>query len=143
MPLDPDFKEDWNHRQLRAGVHPLTSKTVMLGAARSGLYDVYSSHSAQIGSFFYHFAPLDDYFKSDEFEDFYPVALKYLRNPKTEKLAAIPRHMDARVQHSNVYYAHGLKTAATWDDLIHVSETLTRDGHHGLVVPAKAARRRR
>lgn len=50
---------------------PLTSKTVTLGAARSGLYDVYSTHTAQIGSFFNHFAPLDEYFKSDELEDFY------------------------------------------------------------------------
>jgi multiple sugar transport system substrate-binding protein len=39
---------------------PLTSKTVTLGAARSGLYDVYSTHTAQIGSFFNHFAPLDE-----------------------------------------------------------------------------------
>jgi spermidine/putrescine-binding protein len=38
---------------------PLTSKTVTLGAARSSLYDVYSTHTAQIGSFFNHFAPLD------------------------------------------------------------------------------------
>ena len=30
---------------------PLTSKTVTLGAARSGLYEVYSTHTAQIGSF--------------------------------------------------------------------------------------------
>ena len=118
---------------------PLTSKTVTLGAARSGLYDVYSTHTAQIGSFFNHFAPLDEYFKSDELEDFYPVALKYLRNPKTEKLAAIPRNMDARVQYyrKDVYDAHGLKPAVTWDDLIHVSQTLTGDGHYGLVVPGQ------
>ena len=121
---------------------PLTSKTVTLGAARSGLYDVYST-PGQIGSFFNHFAPLDEYFKSDELEDFYPVALKYLRNPKTEKLAAIPRNMDARVQYyrKDVYDAHGLKPAATWDDLIHVSQTLTGDGHTALSCPAKAIRR--
>jgi multiple sugar transport system substrate-binding protein len=118
---------------------PLTSKTVTLGAARSGLYDVYSTHTAQIGSFFNHFAPLDEYFKTVELEDFYPVALKYLRNPKTEKLAAIPRNMDARVQYyrKDVYDAHGLKPAATWDELIHVSQTLTGDGHYGLVVPGQ------
>jgi ABC-type glycerol-3-phosphate transport system substrate-binding protein len=118
---------------------PLTSKTVTLGAARSGLYDVYSTHTAQIGSFFNHFAPLDEYFKTAELEDFYPVALKYLRNPKTERLAAIPRNMDARVQYyrKDVYDAHGLKPAATWDDLIHVSQTLTGDGRYGLVVPGQ------
>ena len=146
MPLDPDFKKDWNHRQLRpAGVHLLTSKTVVLGAARSGLYDVYSTHSAQIGSFFYRFAPLDDYFKSDELEDFYLVALKYLRNPKAKRSPPLfpvtwtpACNMTARTS-----TAHGFKTAAAWDDLIHVSETLTCVGHHGLVFPAKAARRRR
>ena len=41
---------------------PLTSKIVTLGAARSGLYDVYSTHTAQIGSFFNYFAPLNEYF---------------------------------------------------------------------------------
>jgi multiple sugar transport system substrate-binding protein len=118
---------------------PLTSKTVTLGAARSSLYDVYSTHTAQIGSFFNHFAPLDEYFKSSELEDFYPVALKYLRNPKTDKLAAIPRNMDARVQYyrKDVYDAHGLKPAVTWDDLVHVSQILTGGGHYGLVVPGQ------
>ncbi len=118
---------------------PLTSKTVTLGAARSDLYDVFSTHTAQIGSFFNYFAPLDEYFKSADLEDFYPVALKYLRNPKGEKLAAIPRNMDARVQYyrKDVYDAHNLKPAATWDDLVHVSQTLTGGGHYGLVVPGQ------
>ena len=31
---------------------PLTTKTVTLGAAGSDLYDVFSTHTAQIGSFF-------------------------------------------------------------------------------------------
>jgi ABC-type glycerol-3-phosphate transport system substrate-binding protein len=37
----------------------------------------------------------------------------------------------------DVYDAHGLKPAATWDDLIHVSQALTGDGHYGLVVPGQ------
>lgn len=47
--------------------------------------------------------------------------------------------MDARVQYyrKDVYDAHGLKPAATWDDLIHVSETLTGDNHYGLAVPGQ------
>ena len=67
------------------------------------------------------------------------MSLKYLRNPKTDKLAAIPRNMDARVQYyrKDVYDAHGLKPAVTWDDLVHVSQTLTGGGHYGLVVPGQ------
>ena len=47
--------------------------------------------------------------------------------------------MDARVQYyrKDVYDAHGLKPAVTWDDLIHVSQTLTGGGHYGLVVPGQ------
>ena len=37
----------------------------------------------------------------------------------------------------DVYDAHGLEPAVTWDDLIHVSQTLTGDGHYGLVVPGQ------
>lgn len=118
---------------------PMTSKEVTLGAAHSNLYDVYSTHTAQIGSFFNHFAPLDAYFTASELEDFCPVALKYLRNPKTDKLAAVPRNMDARVQYcrKDVYDAHSLKPTATWDDLVHISQTLTGEGHYGLVVPGQ------
>ena len=52
---------------------PLTTKTVTLGAAGSDLYDVYSTHTAQIGFFFNYFAPLNEYFSADELKDFYPV----------------------------------------------------------------------
>lgn len=118
---------------------PLTSKEVTLGAARSSQYDVYSTHTARIGSFFHYFEPLNTYFTEEELKDFYPVSLKYLTDPKTGNLAAIPRNMDARVQYyrSDVYDEHGLKPAATWDDLVNVSEKLTGGGHYGLVVPGQ------
>ena len=47
--------------------------------------------------------------------------------------------MDARVQYcrKDVYDAHSLKPTATWDDLVHVSQTLTGEGHYGLVVPGQ------
>lgn len=118
---------------------PLTSKEVTLGAARSGQYDVYSTHTARIESFFNYFEPLDKYFSASELEDFYPVTLKYLQNPKTGKLAAIPRNVDARVQYyrSDVYAAQNLQPARTWDDLIEVSRKLTGGGHYGLVLPGQ------
>ena len=53
---------------------PLTTKTVTLGAAKSDLYDVFSTHTAQIGSFFNYFAPLNEYFSADDLKDFYEVA---------------------------------------------------------------------
>ncbi len=118
---------------------PLTSKEVTLGAARSAQYDVYSTHTAQIGSFFNYFEPLDSYFSASELADFYPVAMKYLIDPKTGKLAAIPRNVDARVQYyrNDVYDAHHLQPAKTWDELVTVSQALTGDGHYGLVVPGQ------
>jgi ABC-type glycerol-3-phosphate transport system substrate-binding protein len=118
---------------------PMTSKEVTLGAARSDLYDVYSTHTAQIDSFFNYFEPLDEYFKASELEDFYPVSVKYLTNPKTGKLAAIPRNMDARVQYyrTDVYEEHGVKPAVTWEDLVEVGKKLTGGGHYGLVVPGQ------
>ena len=118
---------------------PLTSKEVTLGAARSTQYDVYSTHTAQIGSFFDYFEPLDPYFSASELADFYPVAMKYLINPKTGKLAAIPRNVDARVQYyrKDAYDAHNLQPAKTWDELVNVSQALTGDGHYGLVVPGQ------
>ena len=63
---------------------PLTTKTVTLGAAGSDLYDVFSTHTAQIGSFFNYFAPLNDYFSSDDLKDFYEVGVKYLRRSEDQ-----------------------------------------------------------
>jgi ABC-type glycerol-3-phosphate transport system substrate-binding protein len=118
---------------------PLTSKVVTLGAARSSQYDVYSTHTAQIGSFFGYFEPLNTYFTEAELADFYGVSLKYLTDPKTGHLAAAPRNMDARVQYyrKDVYEEKGLKPAVTWEDLIDVSQKLTGGGHYGLVVPGQ------
>ena len=118
---------------------PMTSKEVTLGAARSAEYDVYSTHTAQIGSFFNYFEPLNKYFLASELSDFYPVAMKYLTDPKTGELAAIPRNVDARVQYyrTDIYDAHNLKPAVTWDDLVHVSQAITGGGHYGLVVPGQ------
>lgn len=118
---------------------PLTSKTVTLGAARSNEYDVFSTHTAQIGSFFNYFQPMNKYFTDAELADFYPVTMKYMTDPKSGHIAAIPRNVDARVQYyrSDVYDQHNLKAAVTWDDLVHVSQTLTGDGHYGLVVPGQ------
>ena len=118
---------------------PLSSKVVTLGAARSSQYDVYSTHTALIESYFHYFEPLNKYFSDSELADFYPVTLKYLTNPKTGDLVAIPRNVDARVQYyrKDVYDEHGLKAAVTWEDLISVSQKLTGGGHYGLVVPGQ------
>ena len=118
---------------------PLTAKVVTLGAARSAEYDVFSTHTAQIGSYFNYFEPLNKYFSASELGEFYPVAMKYLTDPKTGRIAAIPRNVDARIQYyrTDAYDAHNLKPAVTWDDLVHVSQTLTGDGHYGLVVPGQ------
>lgn len=118
---------------------PMTSKEVTLGAARSTQYDVYSTHTAQIGAFFNYFLPLNKHFGSSDLKDFFPVSLKYLTNPKTGDLAAIPRNVDARVQfyRSDLYQDKGLKPAATWDDLVSVSQALTGGGRYGLVVPGQ------
>lgn len=109
---------------------PLTSKTVTLGAARSNEYDVFSTHTAQIGSFFNYFEPMNKYYTDAELADFYPVTLKYMTDPKTGHIAAIPRNVDARTQYyrSDIYDQHNLKPAVTWDDLVHVSQTLTGGG---------------
>ena len=118
---------------------PMTSKEVTLGAARSSQYDVFSTHTAQIGSFFGYFEPLNKYFSASDLEDFFPVAIKYLENPKTGGLAAIPRNMDSRVQYyrTDVYGEHGLKPAVTWEDLIANTQKLTGGGHYGLVLPGQ------
>ncbi len=118
---------------------PLTAKVVTLGAARSAEYDVFSTHTAQIGSYFNYFEPLNKYFSASELGEFYPVAMKYLTDPKTGRIAAIPRNVDARIQYyrTDAYDAHNLKPAVTWDDLVHVSQTLTGDGHYGLVLPGQ------
>jgi hypothetical protein len=118
---------------------PLTAKVVTLSAARSSQYDVYSTHTAQIDSYFNHFAPLNTYFSDSELAEFYPVAVKYLRDPKTGNLAAIPRNMDSRVQYyrSDIYQEKGLKPAETWEELVDVGLKLTGNGHYGLVVPGQ------
>ena len=118
---------------------PMTSKEVTLGAARSPQYDVYSTHTAQIGSFFNYFEPLNKYFSSSELEDFFPVAIKYLTDPKSGGIAAAPRNVDARVQYyrKDMYDAKNLKPAETWDDLVKGSQALTGGGHYGLVVPGQ------
>lgn len=79
---------------------PLTAKVVTLGAARSAEYDVFSTHTAQIGSYFNYFEPLNKYFSASELGEFYPVAMKYLTDPKTGRIAAIPRNVDARIQYT-------------------------------------------
>jgi multiple sugar transport system permease protein len=38
---------------------------------------------------------------------------------------------------SDVYGAHNLQPAKTWDELVNVSQALTGDGHYGLVVPGQ------
>jgi multiple sugar transport system substrate-binding protein len=118
---------------------PLTTKVVTMASARSNLYDVISTHTAQIDSFFNYFAPLNEYFKEDDLKDFYKVGVDYLIDPKTKNLAAIPRNMDSRTQYyrSDVYGEHGLKPAVTWDDLAEVSRKLTGNGYYGLVVPGQ------
>jgi multiple sugar transport system substrate-binding protein len=117
----------------------MTSKEVTLGAARSTQYDVYCTHTAQIGAFFNYFLPLNKYFSSSDLKDFFPVSLKYLTNPKTGDLAAIPRNVDARVQYyrTDLYQEKSLKPAVTWDDLVQVSQALTGGGRFGLVVPGQ------
>lgn len=118
---------------------PMTSKEVTLGAARSAQYDVYSTHTAQIGAFFNYFLPLNKHFSSSDLNDFFPVSVKYLTNPKTGELAAIPRNVDARVQfyRTDLYGDKGLKPATTWDELVSVSQALTGGGRYGLVVPGQ------
>ncbi|BCP55261.1 putative amino-acid ABC transporter periplasmic-binding protein y4oP [Kaistia sp. 32K] len=118
---------------------PLTTKVVTLGAARSNLYDVFSTHTAQIDSFFNYFGALNEYFSEEDLKDFYKVGVDYLVNPKNGHLAAIPRNMDARTQYyrSDVYEEKGLKAAVTWEDLVEVSQKLTGDGRYGLVVPGQ------
>ena len=122
---------------------PLTAKVVTLGAARSAEYDVFSTHTAQIGSYFNYFEPLNKYFSASELGEFYPVAMKYLTDPKTGRIAAIPRNVDARIQYyrTDAYDAHNLKPAVTWDDLVHVSQTLTGTAITGWLCLAKAIRR--
>lgn len=96
---------------------PLTSKEITLAAARSAQYDVYSTHTAQIGAFFSSFEPLNHYVSSTDLADFFSVSLKYLTNPESGELAAIPRNIDAR---SRYYRAdlYGLMPAKTWDELV-------------------------
>lgn len=57
---------------------PLTSNKITLASARSAQYDVYSTHTAQIGAFFSSFEPLNHYFSSADLAEFFPVSLKYL-----------------------------------------------------------------
>ena len=118
---------------------PLSSKVVTLGAARSSQYDVYSTHTALIESYFNYFDPMNSYFSDSELAEFFPVTLKYLTNPRTGDIAAIPRNVDARVQfyRKDIYDEHGLKPAVTWEDLVDVSQKITGDGHYGLVVPGQ------
>lgn len=118
---------------------PLSSKVVTLGAAKSNQYDVYSTHTALIESYFNTFDPLNSYFTDAELADFFPVTLQYLKNPKTDQLAAIPRNVDARTQfyRKDVYDENGLSAAVTWDDLVNVSQKITGNGHYGLVVPGQ------
>lgn len=118
---------------------PLTSKEVTLAAARSAQYDVYSTHTAQIGAFFSSFEPLNHYFSSTDLADFFPVSLKYLTNPENGELAAIPRNIDARSQYyrTDLYQAHGVAPAKTWDELVDVGKKLTGGGRYGLVLPGQ------
>jgi ABC-type glycerol-3-phosphate transport system substrate-binding protein len=99
---------------------PLTSKEITLAAARSTQYDVYSTHTAQIGAFFPHFEPLNNYFDAAE-------------------LAAIPRNMDARTQYyrRDLYEAAGVQPAKTWDELVTIGQQLTSGGKFGLVLPGQ------
>lgn len=118
---------------------PMTSKEITLAAARSTQYDVYSTHTAQIGAFFAHFEPLNRYFASSELADFFPVSLKYLTNPANGDLAAIPRNMDARTQfyRKDLYQAAGLQPPKTWDDVIDAGTKLSHGGQFGLVLPGQ------
>jgi ABC-type glycerol-3-phosphate transport system substrate-binding protein len=118
---------------------PLTSKEITLAAARSTQYDVYSTHTAQIGAFFPHFEPLNNYFDAAELADFVPVAIQYLTNPATGELAAIPRNMDARTQYyrRDLYEAAGVQPAKTWDELVTIGQQLTSGGKFGLVLPGQ------
>jgi ABC-type glycerol-3-phosphate transport system substrate-binding protein len=118
---------------------PLTSKEITLAAARSTQYDVYSTHTAQIGAFFPHFEPLNNHFSASDLEDFFPVAIKYLTNPANGELAAIPRNMDSRTQYyrTDLYEKSSLRPAKTWDELIDVGQKLTGGGQFGLVLPGQ------
>lgn len=118
---------------------PLTSKEITLAAARSTQYDVYSTHTAQIGAFFPHFEPLNNYFPQSDLDDFFPVSLKYMTNPATGELAAIPRNMDSRSQYyrTDLYQAAGVQPAKTWDELVDVGQKLTAGGQFGLVLPGQ------
>ncbi len=82
---------------------------------------------ALIESYFNTFDPLNSYFTDAELADFFPVTLQYLKNPKTDQLAAIPRNVDARTQfyRKDVYDENGLSAAVTWDDLVNVSQKIT------------------
>jgi multiple sugar transport system substrate-binding protein len=118
---------------------PLTSKEITLAAARSTQYDVYSTHTAQIGAFFPHFEPLNNHFDAADLADFVPVAIQYLTNPATGELAAIPRNMDARTQYyrRDLYEAAGVQPAKTWEELVSVGQQLTSGGKFGLVLPGQ------
>lgn len=118
---------------------PLTSKEITLAAARSTQYDVYSTHTAQIGAFFPHFEPLNNHFDQADLADFFPVALQYMTNPATGELAAIPRNMDARTQYyrRDLYDAAGVQPATTWEELVSVGQRLTSGGQFGLVLPGQ------
>jgi multiple sugar transport system substrate-binding protein len=115
---------------------PMTTKEITLATARSPLYDVYSTHTAQIGAFFSTFEPLNKYFSHTELNDFFPGPLKALTNPTNGDLAAIPRNVDARTQYyrTDLFKAAGAQPAKTWDELATVSGKLTKGGHYGLVL---------
>jgi len=118
---------------------PLTSKEITLAAARSTQYDVYSTHTAQIGVFFPHFEPLNNHFDQADLDDFFPVSLKYMTNPANGELAAIPRNMDSRSQYyrTDLYQAAGVQPAKTWDELADVGQKLTSGGQFGLILPGQ------
>ncbi|WP_242179838.1 ABC transporter substrate-binding protein [Saccharopolyspora soli] len=116
---------------------PLLSKEITLSAARSAQYDVYSTHTAQIGAFFPHFEPLNRFFTDADLADFFPVSLAALTNSANGQLAAIPRNMDSRSQYyrTDLYAAHSIQPAKTWDELIDVGRKLTGGDRYGLVLP--------
>lgn len=113
-------------------------KSALLAAAKSSVFDVYSTHFAVIASHTNDFEPLESYLSVADYADFVPAGIEPLTFDG--HILALPRRFDVRLLYyrTDLFKKAGVVPPKTWEDLVTVGQKLTHaPAQYGFVTVGK------
>ncbi|MDX2006162.1 MAG: extracellular solute-binding protein [Meiothermus sp.] len=115
----------------RSDNHPDLNQRIHDSFSGGQGFDLISTHSKFVPAQTQWLSPLDHDFSSAELAHFNPTTLELARINGT--LWSVPRNLDAKLLHYRTDLVSGPPT--TWDELLRLGQTLTREGQYGFVFP--------